>query len=42
MKNISTIYLNHNHDLTISESKKSFAILSTNKYAYGGKKGGSQ
>ena len=38
MKNVSSIYLNHNHGLTISESRKSFSILSINKHAYGGAK----
>ena len=36
MKNMSSIYLNHNHGLTISESRNSFSILSINKHAYGG------
>ena len=36
MKNVSSIYLNHNHGLTISESRKSLSILSINKHAYGG------
>ena len=33
---MSSIYLHHNHGLTISESRKSFFILSINKHAYGG------
>ena len=36
MKNMSSIYLNYNHDLTVSDSRKSFSILSINKDAYGG------
>ena len=36
MKNMSSIYLNYYHDLTVSESRKSFSILSINKDAYGG------
>ena len=36
MKNISSIYLNHNHGLTSSKSRKSFSISSINKHGYGG------
>ena len=36
MKEMSSRYLHHNHGLTISESRKSFSILSINKHAYGG------
>ena len=36
MTNISSIYLNLNHGLTISDSRKSFAILSIKYYAYKG------
>ena len=36
MKSMSSIYLNHNHGLTISEPRKLFSILSINKHAYGG------
>ena len=36
MKNMSSIYLNYNHGLTISESRNVFSILSINKHACGG------
>ena len=36
MKNMPSIYLNHNHGLTRSESRKLFPILSINKPTYGG------
>ena len=36
MKNMSSIYLNYNHGLTISGSRKSFSILSVDKHLHGG------